>query len=148
MSAVTANYAGLLFDPYSPLCPHCNESWRVGEYRGETFCENCLTWELRGGIYFATDAWPSKATMVKIGWSSDVYTRLYQLHKKFGTDEDPFLTFPGTREHERELHRWFAPDLVRGREWFRFTPTIRTWADSLPGDTLLHVENLPRPVYA
>jgi hypothetical protein len=63
---------------------------------------------------------------IKIGQTSDYYTRLSQLIREHG-DLELLGVMEGNRETETSLHRWFAEfraHAMPGREWFRAVPEL------------------------
>jgi len=64
---------------------------------------------------------------IKIGYSTNVTNRMRQ----YPPTAELLAVEPGTKELERKRHHHFHVYLAHGREWFRDTPEIRTWIDTL-----------------
>lgn len=65
----------------------------------------------------------SSLDLIKIGYTTHLYTRLAVLQSTTGQDVTLEAVAPGTRQVERQFHVRFALDRVRG-EWFRRSQAV------------------------
>lgn len=79
-----------------------------------------------GFVYFITQA--EHPAAVKIGFAVDVNDRLGTLQTSSHVDLTILASFPGTVATEKQLHRKFADDRLRG-EWFRMSEPIRQFIE-------------------
>lgn len=68
------------------------------------------------------------ADHVKIGFSTDVESRIASLQTSAPTPIHLLITFPSTQVIERELHKRFAAQRTKG-EWFRHEGEIKAWIE-------------------
>jgi hypothetical protein len=66
-------------------------------------------------VYFALD---TEAAQIKIGISTNVERRLYELSNIRGRNLDLLGTMKGGKALEQTMHHRFRPYLREGREWF------------------------------
>jgi hypothetical protein len=79
--------------------------------------------ELRSVVYFV-----AAHGLVKIGYTSNLRNRL----ATYGVERAALMAvIPGGRTEERAHHQRFAPDLARGREWFRPSAELMTYINDL-----------------
>lgn len=78
------------------------------------------------GLVYIAGAGPDT---VKIGFTTNVRSRLKGLSTGSPTEIEVLAVFPGTMADERELHQRFAKDHLRG-EWFRLSPEITEFIES------------------
>lgn len=69
-------------------------------------------------VYFAEGVWPSYGRLIKIGFSTNVRSRMIHLSKELGFPVSAMAAVPGSSKSERYLHQVFADDRVVG-EWFK-----------------------------
>lgn len=116
-------------------CPGvCAEGHRIRgrnavRYGTKDICRKCvesglITIESRrptrqSVVYFVGD----DQGYVKIGYAACADGRLRDLQVAHATELKLLLAIPGGPDLERELHRRFGVDRVRG-EWFRLSPSI------------------------
>ena len=78
-----------------------------------------------GFVYFVR-----RGDLVKIGYSTDIRTRLRNLELMGGSEFDEIVVSVGTRAQETKYHRQFAALRTTG-EWFRCEPPIVAEMDRL-----------------
>ena len=76
-----------------------------------------------GYVYFVQE-WACPDEPIKIGFSADPAGRLRLLRLKTGLHLDVLALLPAQLQTERDLHKRFAADRIRG-EWFRPTEELR-----------------------
>lgn len=59
--------------------------------------------------------------LIKVGWSENLAARL----RSYGASVEVLAHHPGTRDEELQLHRAFAQERVKGREWYADCALIR-----------------------
>lgn len=78
---------------------------------------------------------------VKIGWSTDLPSRLSALQTAHAVPVKVLATVPGVRALESTLHERFRADRVRG-EWFNLSDQIRAFIREAGGPTLAPWERI------
>lgn len=67
---------------------------------------------------------------VKIGWSTDVPSRVYSIEQGLPESLKLFGYFEGTHKDERALHRRFSATRTRG-EWFKLSPELQSFIEEI-----------------
>lgn len=93
--------------------PTVAKAW-VEERFGKT-----IAFDRRSVVYFAA----RYDGAVKIGWTSDVMRRVFELRKDSRAPVELLACFPGTKPDELALHARFAAHRLDG-EWYRRSPEI------------------------
>lgn len=83
---------------------------------------------MNGFVYFIKSA---SGTM-KIGWSADPAKRLQSLQGASSEGLELIGTVPGTREHERFIHKMLAKHCIGG-EWFSANDKVREFVAGILG---------------
>lgn len=90
---------------------------------------------MSGFVYFIAAYWGAP---VKIGWAAVPERRLRELQIANHAELRIIAAVPGSKEDEREMHRWFAPQRHRG-EWFCWTQELGDFLVWLARDGRLSV---------
>ena len=84
-----------------------------------------------GPVIYFVSAWD--AEIVKIGFTTSMRSRLRSLRTACPKAPRIHLLLKGTLLEERELHKRFEADRIRG-EWFRLSAAIRAFIDKYKTD--------------
>ena len=108
------------------------------QYRANEFGEKLLTGQgdtnrSRGRVYFIRCA-----DAIKIGFSQNPWARLTSLQTALPSKATLIGHIPGSVELEKALHKRFEHLKTTG-EWFKATPEIMTYIDSVATSSNLHV---------
>jgi hypothetical protein len=93
--------------------------WEAEEARiEEDYRKRFAAGMVNGHIYFIR-----ANGLVKVGWSSDVESRL----RAYGPNIEILCLYPATRQDETTLHRQLKPSRAKGREWYADDPIIQAF---------------------
>jgi hypothetical protein len=97
--------------------------------------------ETAAGVVYFVRAGNSRT--VKIGWTSDLASRVRTLQCANSGKLKVLATIPGDEGLEGRLHRHFAKSRIRPKgEWFRLTDDLRAYINSISDARLIRWEHI------
>ncbi len=102
--------------------PAVAKEWLHERFRGR----RTVAFERRSVVYFAQ----REDGPIKIGFSSDVMRRVFELRRYVRRPVELLACFPGAKPDELRLHERFA-EFALGGEWYDAQPPLVEYIDSL-----------------
>lgn len=104
------------------IIPADGKAWIEQRFGGR----KTIAFQRRGFVYFVE----RQDGAIKIGWSSDVMRRIFELRRGSGAACQLLACYPGDKPDELRLHSTFADCLI-GDEWFRAEEHLTAFIDAL-----------------
>lgn len=108
-------------DRHTWIDPVAAKAWIAERFKGR----KTVAFNRRGFVYFVE----REDGAIKIGWSSDVMRRVFEIRKDNGAAAQLLACYPGDKPDELRLHGVFAPLLI-GDEWFRPEADLLAFIDA------------------